>query len=78
MFANNVIAGESSAGGVNGGGGGGGGGSGRSRRLEIKVIDFGLSKKYGGGLDMSSTTMSDFVGTVYTMAPEVLSGDYTL
>ena len=78
MFVNNVIAGESSAGGVNGGGGGGGGGSGRSRRLEIKVIDFGLSKKYGGGLDMSSTTMSDFVGTVYTMAPEVLSGDYTL
>ena len=75
MFANNFIAGESSAGGVNDGGRGGGG---RSRRLEIKVIDFGLSQKYGGGLDMSRATMSEFVGTVYTMAPEVLRGDYTL
>ena len=75
MFVNNFIAGESSSGGVNGGGGGG---SGCTRRLEIKVIDFGLSKKYGGGLDMSSATMSEFVGTIYTMAPEVLRGDYTL
>ena len=43
-------------------------GDGRSK-LEIKLIDFGLSMKYGrsrkGILDMS-TTMSDFVGTIYT------------
>lgn len=47
--------------------------------LEIKVIDFGLSMKYGwkkGRVDMSKT-MTDFVGTIYTMAPEVIKGDYT-
>ncbi|KAL9183938.1 hypothetical protein ACHAXT_002024 [Thalassiosira profunda] len=51
-------------------------GSGRSK-LEIKLIDFGLSKKYRarGQLDMAS--MTDFVGTIYTMAPEVIRGDYT-
>ena len=55
-------------------------GNGRSK-LEIKIIDFGLSMKYGrsrGELDIDMTeTMSDFVGTIYTMAPEVISGDYT-
>ena len=43
-------------------------GSGRSK-LQIKLIDFGLSMKYGkkkGQLDMS-TEMTDFVGTIYTM-----------
>jgi serine/threonine protein kinase len=75
MFENKFNAGESSAGGVIGGGGGIRGGS---RRLEIKVIDFGLSKKYGRGRDMSSATMSEFVGTIYTIAPEVLGGKYTL
>ncbi|KAL7531864.1 hypothetical protein ACHAXR_006674 [Thalassiosira sp. AJA248-18] len=51
---------------------------GRSK-LEIKVIDFGLSMKYGrskGKFDMS-TEMTDFVGTIYTMAPEVIRGSYT-
>ena len=47
-------------------------------KLEIKVIDFGLSKKYGKRVDMADTLMNDFVGTIYTMAPEVLKGDYTL
>ena len=53
-------------------------GNGRSK-LEIKIIDFGLSMKYGrsrGELDTTETT-SDFVGTIYTMAPEVIQGDYT-
>jgi len=48
-------------------------------KLEIKLIDFGLSMKYGkskGKLDMS-VTMTDFVGTIYTMAPEVIRGSYT-
>lgn len=43
-------------------------GSGRSK-LEIKLIDFGLSMKYGkseGKFDMS-VKMNDFVGTIYTM-----------
>ena len=46
---------------------------------ELKMIDFGLSMKYGrlkGKLDMS-VTMTDFVGTIYTMAPEVIKGSYT-
>ena len=36
------------------------------------MIDFGLSRKYA-----SSEHLHDTVGTVYTMAPEVLKGDYT-
>mmetsp|Transcript_18327 Transcript_18327/g.24316 ORF Transcript_18327/g.24316 Transcript_18327/m.24316 type:complete len:540 (-) Transcript_18327:290-1909(-) len=40
----------------------------------IKVIDFGLSKKFlPGTLD----TMTEGVGTIYTMAPQVLQGVYT-
>lgn len=35
----------------------------------VKVIDFGLSKKY---LDVN-VPITDYVGTVYTMAPEVIS-----
>jgi calcium-dependent protein kinase len=37
----------------------------------VKIIDFGLSKKYAG-----EEHLHDTVGTVYTMAPEVLKGDY--
>jgi serine/threonine protein kinase len=38
---------------------------------EVKIIDFGLSKKYA-----HEEHLHDAVGTVYTMAPEVLRGDY--
>lgn len=38
---------------------------------DVKVIDFGLSKKYASG-----EHLRDAVGTVYTMAPELLAGDY--
>lgn len=44
----------------------------KSPHAEVKVIDFGLSKKYG--LD---ETMHDAVGTVYSMSPELLRGEYT-
>ncbi len=37
----------------------------------VKIIDFGLSKKY-----FENETMSQTVGTVYTMAPEVIQGNY--
>jgi calcium-dependent protein kinase len=39
---------------------------------EVKLIDFGLSKVYHSGERMKKA-----VGTVYSMAPEVLDGDYT-
>ena len=42
--------------------------SSKDPNASIKVIDFGLSKKY---LD-TSIHITDYVGTVYTMAPEVL------
>jgi len=39
----------------------------------VKLIDFGLSKKY-----MKKTRiLVERVGTIYTMAPEVLKGKYT-
>jgi serine/threonine protein kinase len=38
----------------------------------VKIIDFGLSKKYAKDTDV----MNDTVGTVYTMAPEVIRGEY--
>jgi serine/threonine protein kinase len=41
---------------------------------EIKVIDFGLSKKFGYG---ERDVMRAGVGTIYTMAPQVLQGVYT-
>jgi len=41
-------------------------------KAEIKVIDFGLSKKY-----LPDQKMSEGVGTVYTMSPQVLEGEYT-
>mmetsp|Transcript_17562 Transcript_17562/g.21453 ORF Transcript_17562/g.21453 Transcript_17562/m.21453 type:complete len:683 (+) Transcript_17562:151-2199(+) len=44
----------------------------QSPNAEVKIIDFGLSKKY-----MPSQILKDSVGTVYTMSPEILDGDYT-
>mmetsp|Transcript_49103 Transcript_49103/g.104421 ORF Transcript_49103/g.104421 Transcript_49103/m.104421 type:complete len:541 (+) Transcript_49103:285-1907(+) len=46
----------------------------REPTARIKVLDFGLSKKFMPG---SSGVMTDWVGTVYTMSPQVLSGIYT-
>lgn len=43
--------------------------SSKDPNASIKVIDFGLSKKY---LD-PSIDITDYVGTVYTMAPEVIN-----
>jgi calcium-dependent protein kinase len=40
-------------------------------KSEIKIIDFGLSKKY-----LPNQKLKDGVGTVYTMSPQVLEGDY--
>ncbi|KAI2489558.1 serine/threonine kinase [Fragilaria crotonensis] len=41
---------------------------------DVKIIDFGLSKKYRmTGEDF----MNDAVGTIYSMSPEVLRGNYT-
>ncbi|CAB9517328.1 MAP kinase-activated protein kinase 2 (Fragment) [Seminavis robusta] len=39
---------------------------------EVKLIDFGLSQKFAS----QEEHMSDAVGTVYTMAPELLAGHY--
>ncbi len=41
---------------------------------EIKLIDFGLSKRY----HEKEQHMHTVVGTPYYVAPEVLTGDYTL
>lgn len=41
---------------------------------DIKVIDFGLSKKF---LGETLQDMYDRVGTIYTMAPQVLQGVYS-
>ncbi|KAL7473881.1 hypothetical protein ACHAXS_014375 [Conticribra weissflogii] len=43
-------------------------------RAKIKVLDFGLSKKFMPGM---SQIMTEGVGTVYTMAPQVFQGLYT-
>ena len=39
----------------------------------IRVLDFGLSKKFLPG---AGETMTDWVGTLYTMSPQVLNGEY--
>ncbi|GAX17198.1 hypothetical protein FisN_10Lh047 [Fistulifera solaris] len=39
----------------------------------IKIIDFGLSKKFIG----KTGTMTERVGTIYTMSPQVLLGNYS-
>jgi serine/threonine protein kinase len=44
-----------------------------SPTAEVKLIDFGLSKIYG-----DNTQLTEGVGTIYTMAPEVLKGNYTV
>lgn len=41
---------------------------------DVKIIDFGLSKKYGMS---DEAVMHDAVGTIYSMSPEVLLGTYT-
>jgi|AntRauTorckE5430_2_1112549.scaffolds.fasta_scaffold00769_9 serine/threonine protein kinase len=43
-----------------------------SAKAEVKVIDFGLSKKY-----LPHQSLKEGVGTVYTMSPQILEGDYT-
>lgn len=43
-----------------------------SHSNDIKLIDFGLSQKFA-----HHEHLHDPVGTVYTMAPELLAGDYT-
>jgi len=51
-----------------------------SPKAEVKLIDFGLSKIYGNGgagPGAKSQTLTEGVGTIYTMAPEVLKGSYT-
>ena len=45
----------------------------REPTARIKILDFGLSKKFMPG---SSGLMTEWVGTVYTMAPQVLNGIY--
>ena len=42
-----------------------------SRHSTVKLIDFGLSQKFA-----KDEHLQDTVGTVYTMAPELLAGDY--
>mmetsp|Transcript_34529 Transcript_34529/g.42225 ORF Transcript_34529/g.42225 Transcript_34529/m.42225 type:complete len:440 (-) Transcript_34529:638-1957(-) len=39
---------------------------------QIKLIDFGLSKKFG-----RDKSIKGFAGTIYSMAPEVFRGEYT-
>lgn len=45
--------------------------SSKSPKSDVKLIDFGLSKKY-----LPSDRFSEGVGTIYSMAPEVIQGDY--
>lgn len=44
-----------------------------SENAEIKLIDFGLSKRFGSS---NSKKLSTIVGTPYYIAPEVLKGSY--
>ena len=46
----------------------------KSPQAEIKVIDFGLSKKF---VSSRLGIMKEGVGTLYSMAPQVLQGVYT-
>ena len=39
---------------------------------DVKLIDFGLSKKY-----IPNDPLTEGVGTIYTMSPEVIQGSYT-
>lgn len=42
-----------------------------SKHANVKIIDFGLSKKFA-----ADEFLADTVGTVYTMSPELISGSY--
>ncbi|GAX17299.1 hypothetical protein FisN_10Lh162 [Fistulifera solaris] len=42
-----------------------------SKHADVKLIDFGLSKKFA-----ANEFLADTVGTVYTMSPELISGAY--
>jgi serine/threonine protein kinase len=44
------------------------------RPEQIKIIDFGLATKYRSA---QCKNMTEKVGTIYTMAPQVLQGVYT-
>ncbi|CAM9510307.1 unnamed protein product [Ectocarpus sp. 13 AM-2016] len=44
----------------------------KAEDAQIKLIDFGMSARFQEGMPMNER-----VGTVYTMAPEVLRGEYT-
>jgi calcium-dependent protein kinase len=46
-----------------------------SANSEVKIIDFGLSKKFLPG--DKERVMTEGVGTIYTMAPQVIKGVYT-
>jgi calcium-dependent protein kinase len=46
----------------------------KTKDAQLKVIDFGLSKKFGENEEI--TQMKTIVGTPYYVAPEVLSGKY--
>eukprot|EP00591_Stephanopyxis_turris_P016572 CAMPEP_0195541570 /NCGR_PEP_ID=MMETSP0794_2-20130614/51156_1 /TAXON_ID=515487 /ORGANISM="Stephanopyxis turris, Strain CCMP 815" /LENGTH=360 /DNA_ID=CAMNT_0040675673 /DNA_START=571 /DNA_END=1650 /DNA_ORIENTATION=- len=48
-----------------------------SKDAEVKIVDFGLSKKYFGLKKGPGEFMDEGVGTVYSMSPEVLQGRYT-
>ena len=43
---------------------------------EIKLIDFGLSKRFGKTDLKEKVKLKTVVGTTYYVAPEVLKGDY--
>jgi calcium-dependent protein kinase len=43
----------------------------KRKQAEVKIIDFGLSKKFA-----KDEYLKDAVGTVYTMAPELVAGSY--
>jgi serine/threonine protein kinase len=45
----------------------------KTEHAAVKVIDFGLSKKFIGKAEY----MTERVGTIYTMAPQVLQGVYS-
>ena len=49
----------------------------RHPHAEIKVIDFGLSKRFMLQSSPDEAYMTEGVGTMYTMAPQVLQGVYT-
>ena len=46
----------------------------KHKRAELRMIDFGLSKK----LDNANSSMKKTIGSPYYIPPEVLKGSYTL